>query len=374
MSQDKCTANQGQGESKGPIFSYKSENDYVTRQSRRAWMLLWCYIAGLVTTAVLYLAFHLVLLEPENALKWYAIDVDSGMSERALDWVLFSLAGTLIYLMVEVGHHYQAIGDSARERSDPDVYPVSFLEKTPWNIVTLAKGPIIAVVILLFFNAADLKLTGANNQDPAFAFDFSELDHRVTLLLAFALGFYSRVARNVLDQIVKALFGRAWAEAHEDFGIEPSEAEVVLGETTVFKTKPATEVIWAASLGTIDAKTGRYDAPKEYTHCGATAVITAVSTGTPAMARSASVKLVPFKISGPDRVQIDQEYSYSVSKPPEAGEVEWSLSPDPAGGKIDKKGKYTAPKAPPSGNTVTVKANIKGKPGCYSSLEVMVTE
>jgi hypothetical protein len=350
-------------------FKYENEQDYINRQSERANQLIRWFIIALAITALLYFAFHLWLLDPSKPMSWYAVRSDSARSQRALDWLLWSLAGTLVYLLVEAGYHYTAIQENAKKGSLSFSYPVSFIEKTPWNLVTLVRGPIIAVVILFFFNAGALELTGPTG-DKAFSFVFSELDHPVTLLLAFVLGFYSRVAREVLNGIVKTLFAKAWAEAYGDFKIEPSDTKVVLGETMVFKTTPATEVVWAASLGTIDA-TGKYTAPKEPEHCGK-AVITAVSTGTQSLARSATVTLVPFEITGPTKVELgEKDYTYGVTKKPDGGKaIEWSISPDPAGGKINSAGVYTTPAQAPAGtDKVTITATIQGT-DCRSSLEV----
>ena len=352
-------------------FEYKDPHDYINRQSNRAkWLIRW-FVAGLVITAVLYFAFHLWWFNPAEPGKWYAVTSDSARSQRALDWVLWSLAGTLVYLLVEAGRHYQAIGENARKGSTSSSYPISFIEKTPWNLVTLIKGPIIAVVLLFFFNAADLKLT--KGTEPAFSFDFSKLDHPVTLLLAFVLGFYGRVALEVLNSIMKTLFAKPWAEAYGSFKIEPSDAKIVLGETMMFKTTPTTDVVWAASLGTIDA-TGKYDAPKEREHCGAKAVITAVSTGTSSIARSATVTLVPFKIEGLKEVELGSEemqYAYSVS--PAVDVDEWTISPVDGGGRIDKKtGTYTAPSkddAKTEKVTITATKTEEGQK-CSDSLEV----
>ena len=335
MSQDTSNTKKKQP----PLLSYDSDQDYINKQVTRAHTLLRSFIAGLVVTIVIYFAAHLQSQSPAEGflpLEWRATQV-SQWQERALDWVLWSFVGTLLYLVWEVNRYYPQIRVKAQKRSP------NFIEYTPWNLATLCKGPITALVILFFLDAATLNLTGPAEAEPAFAFNFSELDHRVTLVLAFVLGFYSRVARHVLDGIVKSLFGRAWAEAHGEFEIKPSEAKVVLGETMVFKTTPTTDVAWAASLGTIDA-TGKYTAPKEPEHCGAKVVITAVSTGTQSIARSATVTLVPFKIEGPTEVELGPEpmqYAYGVS--PAADKVTWAISPKAGGGSIDDKGVYTAP-------------------------------
>ena len=111
MSQDTSTANNSLE------FEYKDPQDYINRQSKRAKKLMWSFIAALVITAVLYFAFHLWLFHPAEPGKWYAVTSGSARSERALDWLLWSLAGTLVYLLVEIARHYQAIGENARKGS-----------------------------------------------------------------------------------------------------------------------------------------------------------------------------------------------------------------------------------------------------------------
>lgn len=338
-------------------FLYTNPEDYIKRQGRRARAILRWLIAGLLITVVVYLAVHLTSPgETLLPLEWRSVESGSDLWERVLDWTLWSLTGTLIYLLYEVGHHYPTI----RKNVKNDGFPSSFIEYTPWYWVTLVKGPIIALVILFFFNAADLKLTGPDGDgEAALAFEFSKLGHTVTLLLSFVLGFYSRVARKVLDGIMRKLFSRAWAEAHEDYQIDPEKEKVVLGETIVCKTTPTVDVIWATSLGTIDSS-GKYTAPKGLEHCGAKVVITAVSKGTPSVARSTTVMLVPFEIVGPGEVILGSENVYSVSTS-ESG-VEWSLSPASGAGIIDKaKGLYKAPLSKEEAKTeeVTIIATIK---------------
>ncbi len=273
--------------SPGTITGLDEQNSqYISRQSKRARLLLWMFVLGLLLTIFFYVAAHLqVQGEAPKALQWVTVSSTSEWQARALDWVLWSLAGTLVFLLLEVANHYPAIWNQSGKATQPP----SFEEYTPWYLANLIRGPIIAVVILFFFDAADLRLTGPGDTTGV-SFVMKGLDHRVTLLLAFVLGFYSRVARRVLDGIVRSLFGRAWAEAHEEFEIEPAEKVVALGGVTLVRTKPATDVIWAASLGTVDA-TGKYTAPESGEYAGATVVITAVSKGTYPVAKSTAITL-----------------------------------------------------------------------------------
>ena len=360
-------------------FVYESELDYVKRQIKRARTLLWWYISGLLLASLAYLAFHLLFFKlpgPIFPLEWRAVTANSGLSERAFDWGLWSLVGTIVFLLLEVQKYYRVIPKLAKEGSPNLSYEPSFIEYSPWHISTLIRGPLIAVVILLFLNAANLNLTG-NNGEEAIKLTFSELDHRATLLLAFILGCHHRVARNVLNGIVKSLFSKAWAEANEDFVIEPDEAKLVLGETKMFKTNPRTDVIWSASLGTID-NTGKFTAPKDPEHCNVRIVISAISTGKQTISRSVTVTVVPFEIYGEKEIVLSEksaQFAYSIS--PFLENVKWDLLPGEGGGTIDKKGVYTPPQLGEEKTEkvmILAKTTMKDSAGkdreCSSSIDV----
>jgi hypothetical protein len=347
------------------FFLYKDDQDYIDQQGRRARGLkIWLFIL-LGVALLLYLFFHLWAFDPPEELmpfNWIRIDTASGISKRALDWVLFSLIGTLIYLLTEIAKNYPNITSTAKKKES------SFIEYTPWYVTTLVKGPFIAVIILLFFYTAEFKLTG-DDGSLGLNLDFSELDHRATVLLASVLGFYSRVARNVLDNIMKSLFSKAWAEAHEEFEIDPGSANVILGGSKAFQTSPHTDVVWAASAGTIGTD-GVYKAPAEDTALGTTAMITATSKGAATITRSAVVNIVPFTIIGDEKVVIGSPDSYNYHvEPAESNEIEWKLSPKEAGKII--AGNYTPPTAEEveaeKYRFVTITATNKKKKNRFSS-------
>jgi hypothetical protein len=321
------------------FFLYKDNQDYIDQQARRARAIKYWLFILLGLSFFLYLFFHLWAFDPPEELtpfNWIRIDTDSGISKRALDWVLFSIIGTLIYLLTEIAKNFPNIISMA-EKKEP-----SFIEYTPWYATTLVKGPFIAVIILLFFYTAEFKLTG-DDGSLGLNLDFSELDHRATVLLASVLGFYSRVARTVLDNIMKSLFSKAWAEAHDEFEIDPGSADVILGASKAFQTSPHTDVVWAASAGTIGTD-GVYKAPTEESALGTTAMITAVSKGATTITHSAVVNIVPFTIVGDEKVTIGSQepYNYHV-EPAESNELEWKLSPKDAGKIL--AGNYTPPTA-----------------------------
>ncbi len=244
--------------------------------------------------------------------------------------------------------------------------------------MNLVKGPLIALAIIFLLNSAQLMLSGEG--EDAFAFNFRQLDHRVTLVFSFVFGYYSRVARHVLNNIVQGLFPRAWAEAFDTFTIEPDIGEVVIGDSILFNTAPKTEVLWAASLGDIDA-TGKYNAPKDPVYCGSRVVITAVSQGARSMTQSVTITLVPFKILGLAEVDRGSKYTYKVST--SETDVIWSVSPS-TGKDINRDtGEYVVPMSnelPDTEVTLTVrkKKRVKTPEGitkeCGNSIKIALSE
>ena len=323
-------------------YRYTDEQEYFDKQKRRAKYLLTILFTSLFLTVIGYLALHLRSATPETffPIKWLPSDVEGPLwQDRALDWLLWGFAGTILFLLREVAHYYKQIWGNAQKGKFTD----SFIEYTPWYWINLIKGPVIALVIMFFLNTAQLKLSGSTSSDgDAFNFNFGELDHRVSLVFAFIFGYYSRVARHVLNDIVSTLFPKAWAQVYESFTIQPKSQKVLLGDTVVFKTTPATDVVWSAALGDIDS-TGKYTAPKDRAYCGDRAVITAVSTGTRSVAQSASITLVPFKIQGPTQVKRGRKYTFGVS-PDEKGLI-WTISPTSGQDLNPDTGEYIVPAA-----------------------------
>jgi len=330
----------------GTVMS-KIENLINKNQKRARVIQGWC-IAGLFGSILLYLAFHFWIFDPKGGegLVWYGITTKSGISERATDWTLWGLIGTFIYLLTEITSHYRKIEKNAPRKH-------SFLDFTPWYVSTLLKSPFIVLVIMLFFNAANLKLTGTDNSNGAISFQFSELDHRVSVTVAFVLGYYSRVGRSVLDNIVKSLLPKAWAEANQSFEISPKNAQVVIGESAIFQTSPKMDVVWATTLGTIDP-TGKYTPSENKDDCNKTAVITAVTSGTQAIARSASVEVLPFRIDIEPRCKsIDHGADYTFTAPP-AYAVEWKST----NGTLNKNNGNFTSDLDPQIEEVTITARI----------------
>ncbi len=350
-------------------------------KSRGKW-IFGLAVTVLIISVLAYLALHFWIFGGQpftGPLKWYQVNTSSGLNQRAWDWGLWSVFGTTIFIMTEVTKYYQRLPASIRKGAKQKEYPPFFTDLTPWYITTFIRGPFIALAILLFLNAANLNLTGTSASDQAIKFNFSQLDHRATLLLAFVLGYYHRVARNVLDGIVRSLFSRAWAEANQQFNITPKDSKMVLGETILFFTEPRMDVIWAASAGAIDDN-GKFTAPTGAEFSGTNIVITAVTKDTNRLTSSASVTLVPFIIEGPTEIELkDQPVQYSYSVNPVPADISWSLSPLGVGTIEATSGIYTAPeKGKQTTEKITIIASTKkddtagNKVSCSDQIEVLL--
>lgn len=202
------------------------------------------------------------------------------------DWVFWALIGVAAYLLIEDARHYREIPEGEGD----------FLGETLWYWAQFFTGPLIAFVVLLVFTRIDLKLLGKEN-GAAIAVDTSQFVPDLLFVPAFLLGFYSRVARHVLDDIMKSIFRSAWLAAHGEFEIvsddlPPEDNVVESKKAVVFKTQPATEVTWLTSRGNIEA-TGAYTAP-EVTDAPQDVIITAVAGRGAAMA-SKVITVVPHK-------------------------------------------------------------------------------
>jgi len=103
------------------------------------------------------------------------------------------------------------------------------------------------------------------------------------------------VARKQLDVIAKYLFTKAWALAELGFDISAPD-EVLLGETTTFKTEPRMDVVWSANPGSIGADSGVYTAPSKIEGGAKQVVILAYLRSEPSATYVKQVPLNLFRI------------------------------------------------------------------------------
>ncbi len=359
------------------VSELNHEREYIRDNLHRARWLFGITLGVLFASMMAYFVLHFWIFGGRSLnmpLVWYQVVASSPMSQRSIDWVLWSMFGTTIFILTEIVKYYPQMETLGKKGALTGNYEATFVKFTPWYIMTFLRGPFLSLIILMFFNTANFNLTGTGSTD-AFTFKFSELDHRATLLLAFVLGYYHRVARQVLDDIVASVFSSAWGKVYE-IKIEPEAATVVLGESMVFKTNPSAEVTWTASLGTIDVN-GKYTAPSEVANLGSSVVIAALPRGKKWMIKPATVTLVPFVIQGPNTIDLkDTETQTTYSVRPAQNAVKWKITPDSGGGSIDDQGVYSAPiKTPQIPDRVTLTATAMiGTVSCSAQIEVKLVK
>jgi hypothetical protein len=320
------------------------------KELRRARWLFGIILGALLLVAVWWILIHLSRA-PRGGLEWARADLYNSPPWQWYEWLLSSLIGALLYALVNIAYWYH------------QKHP-RFVAFTPWYISTILKGPIVAFIIMLFVTSVSLEISGLD-------VDFADMNRAPLLVAAFALGFYSRVAREQLNLIVKALFSKAYSRAEEEFSIAPQGAQVRFGQTVVFRTVPTTDVTWLASAGKIE--NGTYTAPKkEDAKSGQVVQITAVPEDPDVPRATAELTLVPFEIVGKDRIAYEATESYQVA-PEQAGGVTWAVSPEIRGSSIDDKGVYKAP-TEARVDKATIKAISKDKPEDFATLDVYFKE
>ena len=294
-----------------------------------------------------------------------------------LDWFLASLAGVLLYILTNIAYHYQKA--SRYYKYDTGQEP-NFIAFTPWYISTIVKAPVIAFVVLIFLTNLNIEIAGLT-------LNFSELNAALLLVIAFVLGFYSRVARTQLDQIVKTIFNKAYSQAEEEFVLVPRSATVVFGQSQKFNTSPYTDVTWVSSAGTIED--GLYIAPADQDKDAVpnrVINIAAVPKDPNIPRASATVTLVPFKISGDNKIDYGEMKTYQVEPDQDPGNdddtgVSWTVLPEIEGAVVNViKGnlEYTAPqtgkKAPAKSITITAKSKQKAERQVSMKVELIDKE
>ena len=153
---------------------------------------------------------------------------DAAGQRQWLEWLLVSLIGVCTYLIWRIAYWYRR----------PDAQFISYRH---WYRATAAKGPIVALVILMALTnisfqaelptgeeAAELPTGEEATEAPAafdFGIDFGQADESVLLVVAFLLGFYSRLAHDLLEKIAAFIFPGAYKKAYEEPEEPPKEEE-----------------------------------------------------------------------------------------------------------------------------------------------------
>ena len=147
------------------------------------------------------------------------------VTERVwLEWLLVSLIGVCAYLLWNV----------AIWHSRPNADFVAF---RPWYRATAARGPVIALVVMIALTNINFQVSVPATQDTAgeetavvteegehgttpqstldFGINFREASDAVLLVSAFILGFYSRLANDVLGRIARFIFKDIYEETYK---------------------------------------------------------------------------------------------------------------------------------------------------------------
>jgi len=147
------------------------------------------------------------------------------VAERVwLEWLLVSLIGVCAYLLWNV----------AIWHSRPNADYIAF---RPWYQATAARGPVIALVVMIALTNINFQVSIPETQDTAgeeiavvmeegehdttpqstldFGINFGEASDAVLLVSAFILGFYSRLANDVLGRIARFIFKDIYEETYK---------------------------------------------------------------------------------------------------------------------------------------------------------------
>lgn len=347
-----------------------ARGDYAAGQRIRAWIIIGLAVVVLLASLIAYGLAHCWMLAGLTVFAqgcvWYPVTTASSMSQRALDWGLWSLIGTMLFTLQEAAGFYRQLprGTAQAPAASLEGQP-AFDAYWPWYVATLLRGPIIAVMLMLLLSSAASSLFGATPTDGVPGLNTSGLDSRVAVALACILGYYHRVARNLLDGLVKRIFTGSWNDANLRFVIKPEAVEAALGESIALETSPRTDVEWTASQGVISA-TGVYTAPDKSGSAGETVIITAKPPNAAHQARSLTVPLVPYRIIGPDAIRLlDVETSVQFRMSPVLAGTSWMIAPGTDGHINSTTGLYTAScRQKRTATTVTViaEANRPGEP------------
>lgn len=238
------------------------------------------------------------------------------------DWFLWTLIGLAASLLVDIGRHFRKIFDGEGD----------FLGETTWYWAQLVNGPLVAFVILLLFTHIDLDLlTGEETATVEVNLHRYPID--LLIVPAFLLGFYSRVARKVLDQIMQGVFNAAWRATYGDFEvmIRDHTGDDEIDSKVVFETQPPLIVAWSATDGEISPsgvfQPPRVDRPKQV-------FVTAVPAGGASRAVTKTITVVrhKFKIVSPDNQNLEirpgQPFRLTIDPLPpstETGTIVWDL-------------------------------------------------
>jgi hypothetical protein len=247
------------------------------------------------------------------------------------DWLLWSLLGMAAYLLIETARHLRNVAHGEGD----------FVAETSWYWTQLVTGPLIAFVILLLFVHIDVNLL--TGDEAALEVNLHKYPSDLLIVPAFLLGFYSRVTREVLDQLMRRIFGAAWRAANGDFKIlvkgQPSDEEI--SSKVTLETQPPVVVTWSTTAGTIDSA-GVFTPPA--VEAPTQIFVTAIAADTNrAVTKTVTVVKHKFGLVATGNLTGElhpgQEQALAVNPPPQdPSKITWEIvPPEPTGFSLDAK-------------------------------------
>ena len=141
-----------------------------------------------------------------------------------LEWLLISLIGVCAYLIWNVAIWHSRLN-------------ADFIAFRPWYRATAARGPVIALVVMIALTNVNFQVSIPETQDTAgeetvvvtaegvqdttpqsmfdFGINFGEASDAVLLVSVFIMGFYSRLANDVLGRIARFIFKDIYEETYK---------------------------------------------------------------------------------------------------------------------------------------------------------------
>jgi hypothetical protein len=162
-----------------------------------------------------FLIVFVLTFAAEIALRAFPSFLETVPERQWLEWLLVSLLGVCAYLLWNIASWYRKSA-------------VDFKAFRPWYRATAARGPIIALVVLIALTNISFQVQVPTTQEetteavaveadaetepetPApfsFGIDFQSASESVLLLTAFLIGFFSRLAKTLLEEIARFIFG-----------------------------------------------------------------------------------------------------------------------------------------------------------------------
>jgi hypothetical protein len=122
-------------------------------------------------------------------------------ADRWIEVAFWSLFGTLVFLLSEIKYW------SCRQRCNYTKY-------TLWYFANLLRGPFVSMLILFALSSIAITIVGLE-------LDVNNAPIEALIFLAAILGFYSRTATKVLDQVVAEIFPSAWEKTQPVGNVQP---------------------------------------------------------------------------------------------------------------------------------------------------------